>query len=629
MIVIDQANTSDAAGEHTGKETKKQGVLMQSFEKLKLQNEDNECEEEFALVMHIESENEDVVLSEESVNKTQIKSFFQREWQAFKDEKKTKLSDKKKINSNLNFSELLNEWKQDGNENHWSKKSRKQEGECCSELFSTIVIGILFTLLPNCAIVLDYLTASEYLFGNYYIKYATDPKPPTNCRTTASGTYECLEYDPVYGTLTLVLTFIPGLFWSFGLFIQFGNYLRKDKPEIYQRKRMLILFFLPLSLICIVTYPLQLFLVSLISCFNDQDQWILLTTKIGITEGLFNAHFQYMLQLFVFFTRADRHPSYIQYLAAFGSLLFLAYSRIESLLLDRGGFRMSPGQKAWWILRFGPSFLLNCAFKVGSISLIIAMLRFNSIWLYGIIVVTWLFLQILFNEGCLPKRYYYLFIGAGLHAVSVAHIPEEVKLIDTNPDSTKNILSVTRLTPRQLRFNLLFQNTIWFILNCTVIVTLSIVSFLRPDTEISIFWPFITKTYSFKENKVFSVLHIVAPVILIIGLISQVILWIYEFSKRDKEKVKKAIKINKKDDVTDFTRHVSVESEAVSSLNTEEVQYDGWTHVPDKCPACTGESSWHSYVCDDVLQAGVQGRLSQVIYPLMNIWQNVVDKNTA
>jgi len=307
----------------------------------------------------------------------------------------------------------------------------------------------------------------------------------------------------------------------------------------------------------------------------------------------------------------------------------LAYSRIESLLLDRGGFRMSPGQKAWWVLRYGPVFLLNCAFKVGSISLIIAMLRFNSVWLYGIIIISWLFFQILFNEQCLPRRYYYLFIGAGLHAVSVAHIPEEVKLIDTDPDSTKNILYATRLTPRQLRFNLLFQNTIWFVINFTVIVTLSIVSYLKPDSEISIFWPFITKTYSFQENKVFRVLYIIAPVILLIGLISQVILWNYDFSKSDKEKVRKAIKIKKKKDEPDIARQFCVDNEDNESLDTEEIQYDGWTHVPNQCPACDDGGAWHRYVCDDVLQAGVQGRLSQVVYPLMNIWQNVVDKNTA
>eukprot|EP00092_Neocalanus_flemingeri_P029718 GFUD01032266.1.p1 GENE.GFUD01032266.1~~GFUD01032266.1.p1 ORF type:complete len:659 (-),score=121.63 GFUD01032266.1:313-2289(-) len=612
---------------HSSKEWEKQGLLKQSNRMLSLQDEVMELDDKVkVVVIHdaIQSDNED--MSENAKSHVDTKKFFSREWKAFKDEMGTKLSDKKEISTVINFGEMGKEWKSEGNDKHWSNQAVKKDGETCSTLFSTIITGILFTLIPNCAIVLDYMTAKEYIFGNYYIKYETDPHS-FDCRNTSSGQTECLEYDPIYGGLTLSLTFISGFFWSFGIFLQLGTYLRKVQPEVFQRKRMLFLFFLPLALISMISFPLQLFVVSLISCFNDQDQWILLTTKIGIAEGMFNAHFQYMLQLFIIFTRADRHPSLFQYLSAFGSLIFLAYSRIESLLLDRGGHHMSPGQKAWWICRFGPCFLFNCAFKVGSISLIIAMLRFNSIWFYGTIIITWFLLQILFNEQCLPSKYYYLFIGAGLHAISVAHIPQEVKLIDTKPDSKNNILWTTRLSSRQLRFNLLFQNFVWFIINSIIIITLTIVNYLEPETEISTFWPFISKTYSFKENKVFRVLYIIAPILLLVGLISQVLLWRFEFKKKDKQKVRQAILMHKKD-ATDGLRQLSAESDCDPSMAAD-IVFDGWRHVPENCPGCENGTCWHRHVSDDVLEAGVQGRLSQVIYPLMNIWQNVVDKNTA
>ena len=57
--------------------------------------------------------------------------------------------------------------------------------------------------------------------------------------------------------------------------------------------------------------------------------------------------------------------------------------------------------------------------------------------------------------------------------------------------------------------------------------------------------------------------------------------------------------------------------------------FDGWTHEPKDCPCCNGEDEWHRYVSDNDLQAGIQGRLGLIIYPLMNVWQNFVDKNTA
>lgn len=151
------------------------------------------------------------------------------------------------------------------------------------------------------------------------------------------------------------------------------------------------------------TFPFQLMTISLISCFNTQDQWMTLTSKVQIADGFFNAHLQYILQLFIFFTKADRFASFFQYAAAFGSLLLLVYSRVESLILDRGGHRLSPGQRAWWILRFGPMFFFNSSFKLGSIALILAMLRYNAIWLYGGLLAIWLLVHLLFNEKCLPR----------------------------------------------------------------------------------------------------------------------------------------------------------------------------------------------------------------------------------
>ena len=47
----------------------------------------------------------------------------------------------------------------------------------------------------------------------------------------------------------------------------------------------------------------------------------------------------------------------------------------------------------------------------------------------------------------------------------------------------------------------------------------------------------------------------------------------------------------------------------------------GWQYVDSR-------GTWHRYKYDEQLGAGVQGRLNQVIYPLLNIWGNWVDKNT-
>ena len=194
-------------------------------------------------------------------------------------------------------------------------------------------------------------------------------------------------------------------------------------------------------------------------------------------------------------------------------------------------------------MRFAPGFLFNCAFKLGSISLITAMLRFNCIWLYGSVILIWALLQILFNEFVIPYDHYYLFLGAGMHAVTVAHVPEYVKLIDTDPDIKKNVLWSTRLTTKKLKINLVFQNFFWFLFNTIIISTLWIVStYSSPDTQIPLFWPFTPNdTYTFGDNKVFKVLHIIAPIIIIIGTISQIIILCFEENEVVVKKLQKVL----------------------------------------------------------------------------------------
>ena len=284
-----------------------------------------------------------------------FRQFFAEEWEAFKNEKETFLHEKDVFRTNLDFDAIIDEWKyRPSNEAHWENQKKKvSESDTFPPLFYSIVIGFIFTVVPNGAIVLDINGANQYIFGTWYVyknggtleDVATQNK---TCRIrNDTGKMECFEKDPIWGTLMLVLMGLPGIFWSLGIFMQWATYLRKKSPEVYDKKRKLFFFFIPLAAVSIFTFPFQLMTISLISCFNSQDHWMTLTSKVGIAEGFFNAHLQYVLQLFIMFVKADRYPSPGQFLLTFGSLLFLVWSRVESLLLDRGGHRLSVGQKAW------------------------------------------------------------------------------------------------------------------------------------------------------------------------------------------------------------------------------------------------------------------------------------------
>ena len=342
-----------------------------------------------------------------------------------------------------------------------------------------------------------------------------------------------------------------------------------------------------------------------------QDHWTIFTSKIGIAEGFFNAHFQYLLQLFVFFLRSDRYPSTFQYAAAFGSLLGIMRMRIDSLLVDRGGHRFSQGQKIWWLLRFGPVFLFNSAFKLGTISLIFAILRANAIWIYLFYVVLWLLIQFLFNQQYLPRRFYYLFVGAGMHAFSVGLIQETMKLVWARVNSKKNILFISRLSDAQLKMNMWCQNLIWFTFNCVTLVTLWAVSASEKyrETRLPIMWPFFEKSFTFEEVKVVGVLHIVVPLVIALGGISLLLL------------------------LTLDLKTVSTKDSLISWMEN----YPSWTHVKE----C--QDGWHKFESNNcskvpplkklyknlnfLFQRGLVGCLSRTTFPLINIWQNAMDKN--
>ena len=103
---------------------------------------------------------------------TSFREFFTEEWKAFKSEKATSWSEKKTEEVVLDFDGIRQEWKYEAEkEEHWVNQAKKQkESDTCSPLFYSILVGIVFVVIPNGAILLDMLTASEYLGGHWYTK---------------------------------------------------------------------------------------------------------------------------------------------------------------------------------------------------------------------------------------------------------------------------------------------------------------------------------------------------------------------------------------------------------------------------------------------------------------------------
>ena len=93
----------------------------------------------------------------------------------------------------------------------------------------------------------------------------------TGAQPKVTADMECFERDPAWAMWTLIILFLPGVFWSLGTYRKFIQYLRKTNRERWGGPFMTMFFFLPLGIVVMVTFPVQLVVVSILNCINNQD----------------------------------------------------------------------------------------------------------------------------------------------------------------------------------------------------------------------------------------------------------------------------------------------------------------------------------------------------------------------
>jgi len=376
---------------------------------------------------------------------------------------------------------------------------------------------------------LDWKQFTDYWFGALYIKKMdtmmnlTDPD--NNCtllgwfvnftpenETVAYYKYQCFERDPIFAMITLACHFLPGVF-SLTILWRFINYYGRERSRI-RDCLWFIGVFVPLSLITLVTFPLQFILVFMISLINQGPEWSHLSTKVAVAEGLYDASLQYVLQIFIVFTREDREPSDVQMATMASSMAMLAIARIDGWLIDEGGDHMSLGERIVAYLSLLPLAITNSTFKLGSIGFITAVLRYNAFILYGGIQLIWIIIMLLVPCHLLPQATHHRMLGAHAHALGIAKIS-----LDTAQIVKYNKIKQRRLTLSQRRENLKFQNWMWLMINTIVLISLTVYESFFPDT-----------------TPVTKYINYITPSILGCGIISMIFIYLQCWMDEAKEK---------------------------------------------------------------------------------------------
>ena len=166
--------------------------------------------------------------------------------------------------------------------------------------------------------------------------------------------YDCYEVDIIWGIITLLIVFLPGVrqvaafMNSKGAFKKLGWF---KKMALY----VSMLF----------TFPFQLIFVKFVEPFGGPE-WSKVGSLYSGMEAMWEGAPQLMLQLFIIFSRTDRQPSFIQ-------LISLITSFASFMIAHRPKPDLTLKEKAKDVMHIAPCYFLG----IVAVALIASVVRYT------------------------------------------------------------------------------------------------------------------------------------------------------------------------------------------------------------------------------------------------------------
>jgi len=376
------------------------------------------------------------------------------------------------------------------------KRNVKSEPMPKFRKLSEIKIGDLKFKLPLLILTLsgyasDIYNGTSFISGQYYTKYVSNPSDPnihSGCIlesfTSANDSlpqitetklnqdislkssdpryeYKCFETDQIYGSLTLVVLFLPGFFSIYDI-NEHQTSLLEWSPSVYLLPFLYLLYIICFPVVFLVFKVLHIFL-------HPGNVLEHIATRSDQAKALFEDSPQLALQLYILLCEADRRPRTIQLVAITFTCLNIAIPSVKTYLLRKNILHINTEAKEYWIshvLKNYLLFLLIALFRIFSFSFFICLVRFNVIFVYGAFFVA---IRILLNIASVLEE------STGKLGVFHQLQGEGTKSLFLNFFSIHDI--------RRGKSVMLFYMTIWFIFYLVSSITLMVLGSISNSEE--------------------------------------------------------------------------------------------------------------------------------------------------
>ena len=214
--------------------------------------------------------------------------------------------------------------------------------------------------------------------------------------------------------------------------------------------------------------------MKLICIFTEREDLKKLSTELSAREGLYESSLQVCFQLYIIFTMEDRQPSQLQLITLAISVIMIIKTGLEAFFSDH------RTKSYVHIARMFPVALFGSIFKIGAISILFSVLRFNAI--YFLLLSIAIFHTARFIHKTRKQEDWMLGGKCLSHAVGLKKISRIPAILGEPQVESKAITSASQAR------NLFYVNIFWFFSYTIGLIVCIFLANLLQDTPMKAFY---------------------------------------------------------------------------------------------------------------------------------------------